>query len=300
MSKIAEVAEGIYLIDPEKKGDFCFSYLISGKKPALVDPGPTAQVEIILEAMERDLKFRPESLSYIIPTHVHVDHSGGAGYLAGKLPKTKVVAHERGKRHLADPSRLIEASKKAFGPNFQNELGPISPIPEDRLITVQDGEKLNLGNRDLEVIYSPGHASHHLCFYESLSKGIFCGDALGMYLPGVETVIPIAPDGFDLEPALQSVSKIRGFDPQLLFYPHYGVGREVNRLLQLQEEELRCYRDIILEALQANEDEEQIIRRLEAHIRDSISTRLNYDRKDINLAITVSGYRGYFKKKGLI
>ncbi len=298
MAKVSEVADNIYQIHPELESMFSLSYLVLGEESALIEPGSTTQVDIVLRAMEEELKFDPTSLSYIIPTHLHMDHGGGVGYMAQKLAQARVVVYERAARHLVDPTKLIEATQKAFGQNFADEFGPILPVPENQLFQVHGGDKIDLGSRDLEIIYSPGHATHHICIYDDKSQGLFCGDALGMYFPDDEAVAVICPEGFDLDAALKTINQLRGLAPKLLFYSHEGIGQDAGKLMQQAEEELRDCGDIVLEALRAGEDSEQIAQRLEGYFTSGGSTKLNCERMYLDL--TVAGYRGYFKKLGLI
>ena len=125
---------------------------------------------------------RPE---YIIPTHIHLDHAGGLGRLAEVFPETKIVVNRQGAKHMAEPSRLIKSTRMAFGDDFESAYGPILPVPESRLKLVRDGERLAVGSRELLIVHTPGHAGHHIAIFDTKTRGLFCGESLGLiYGPG--------------------------------------------------------------------------------------------------------------------
>ena len=298
MARITEVAEGIYQIHPELDFMFSLSYLVLGDRSALIEPGSTTQAQIILRAMETDLGFDPASLSYIIPTHIHMDHGGGTGYMARNLPQAQVVVYARGTQLMVDPTKIIAATKKAFGEDFEDQFGPILPVPEIQLLPVQGGDRIDLGGRDLEIIYTPGHAHHHISLSDNKSNGLFCGDALGLYDPNTDTVVTICPDGFDFDTACETIKTLQKLAPSVLFYSHNAAGWDTDKLMQDATEGLTISKDIVFAALRAGEDSEQIAHRLEKHFDNKAGTKLDIGR--IYFDLTVAGYRGYFKRKGLI
>lgn len=298
MTRVTEIAEDLYEIHPELSFMFSLSYLIKGKEPVLIDPGSTAQAQVILRALEEQLGFDPAALRYIIPTHLHIDHAGGAGFMAQRAPRARVLVMERQARHLPEPSRLIEANKQTFGENFADTFGPILPVPEERVLAVRGGELLDLGGRTLEVIFSRGHAHHHLCLMDSRTRGLFSGDALGMYYPEVHGVVIICPEGFDLPVALETIETLKARRPALIFYAHEGTGRHPEELMDRAARQLRDCGEIILRAEQAGESPRQMEERFNAYFRETVSPKLRYDRMYLDL--TVAGYRRYFAKAGLL
>ncbi len=298
MARVSQVEENIYEIHPELKFMFCLSYLVLGEKTALIDPGSATQADIVIRALEEELNFDPASLSYIIPTHLHIDHAGGAGHLARKFPRVKIPVYERHTRYAMDPVKLIDGNKQTFGENFADKFGTILPVPEEQVVAVDGGDTIDLGGRKLEIIYSRGHANHHFCLHDSKSGGLFCGDALGMYYPEVDGVVIICPEGFDLNLSLQTIENLRSLAPEVLFYAHEGTGRETDDLMQRAVVELKECGDIILEALKAGEDSKQMEKRLNKYFRANVSQELKYELMYLDL--TVSGYRRYFQKSGKI
>lgn len=308
MALISEVAERIYEIKPEGKElenfPLCTVYLILDDNAALVEVGCSIQVPDILEAVDR-LGYNIRELSYIIPTHVHSDHAGGAGLLARQLPQTKVVAHSRAVKVLADTSiieRLMQGFMLVFGDDAQERFGEMLPIAEKRFLTVEDGDSISLGERELKVIHTPGHDPNHLCFLDTKSMGLFCGDALGGYFSEVDvTVPPIAP-GSDPILTLQSIDKLRELDPAILFFSHGGTTREVARIMRMSAEKVRQCTDIVLKAPKAGEDREEIVNSLaDVLVNDSKLTKEDYLASSPYFrTLLIEGSRQHFKKKNML
>ena len=300
MVSVLEVADKIYQIDPGKlkKGIPCIGYLVVDEQIALIETGSSSQVPEILAGMAR-LGFDKTSLSYIIPTHIHVDHGGGTGYLARQAPQAQVVLHKKGARHLIDPSKLVDVSRQTFGEDFQKAFGPVLPVPESKVIVVEGGECISLGQRELRIIHTPGHAPHHICIYETLSEGLFCGEALGCYFPADDTLIlAIAPPIFELDLALDSIERMRNLGPKTLFFSQWGVSQEAHRLIDLTEDYTKTCGDIILEAMRAGETEENITQRVRPYIANSAFVQSESLQRTLNSFIAAP-YMAYFKREGL-
>lgn len=234
MTNVAEVADGIYQIETDEANSpgaqglpRCSLIYFIPSVQVLIETGPAVVAPAVLDAI-RQLGHDPSRLSYIILTHIHLDHAGGAGTLAQQFPQLKVLVHQRGVRHLIDPSRLIEGTRQAFGDRFEDEYGPILPVPEGQVRAVEDGEVISLGDREMRIIYAPGHAPHQICIYDTKSQGVFSGEALGT--PQSSSVSRVA--GFDLDAALATIDKLSKLEPKIVFHSHGGVSREVAKLFQ--------------------------------------------------------------------
>jgi glyoxylase-like metal-dependent hydrolase (beta-lactamase superfamily II) len=298
MTKISEVAKDVYQITPGDGAPRPCSvvYFIADERPALIETGPAAIATSILDGL-RQLGHDPNSLSYIALTHIHIDHAGGVGYLVQQLPVVEVIIHHRGAQHLIEPSRLIAGVKSAFGAHFEQEFGAILPVPEERVHSVQGGEVFSLGGKELKVIASPGHAPHHVCFYEPGEGWLFSGDALGVYFPEANTVIPaVAPPGFALELALKTADEIGGLPPAVLFYSHYGPGREIAALIKQAKDVTKACGQVVLEAMRSGENSDQVSQRLEAYLT-SIAPNLPQLGPTF-VRLTAEGYMVYFRQKG--
>lgn len=307
MALISEVADKIYEIKPDGKGHeifpLCTVYLVVDDKTALVEVGSSVQIPDILQAVAR-LGYDINELSYIIPTHVHSDHAGGAGHLAQQLPRARVVAHPKAARLLADDSiidRMLQNRKLVFGDDADERFGGMLAIAEERFVLVEDGARIDLGERKLEVIHTPGHDPNHLCFLDSKTRGLFCGDALGGYFSETKTRMPASVPGSDPEVIIQSIDKVKQFNPAMLFFSHGGATAEASRIIQVAlTDEDQCA-DTALKAMKAGEDQAMIARRLAGILAKESDLTLEEILAFPNFtSMTVEGYRQSFKRKKLI
>lgn len=204
-------------------------YILAGERSAVIDTGIGQRHGLILDALE-SVDIAPEDLDIIAPTHVHLDHAGGAGYLARDCPNATVMVHERGVRHLVDPTRLIEGTKAAVGDQWQFYGDPL-PIPEHRIRSLTDGDTIDLGDHQLRTHHAPGHASHQVVFEDPANDAVFTADAAGIYVPTIDAVRETSPPSeFHLEQCLSDVELIEELDPETLLYAHYGPAPAANRL----------------------------------------------------------------------
>jgi len=306
---VTEVAEDIYQLEPQDIGpaDRSTVYFIADTETALVETGPGIVATAVVEGMRR-LGREVTGLRYIIATHIHLDHAGGVGYLAQQSGGAQVIVHRSGARHFIDPRRLIEGTRAAFGEDFEEEYGPILAVPEEQVFAVDGGETVPLGDRQLQVIYAPGHAPHHIAVFDLKSRGLFCGEGLGAFRPGFDTVMPVAaPPMFELDLALQTMARLKELHPEVLFYSHGTAERDVETLISLCEENTRRFGEVVLESMRAGEDAEALMRRvvkcLATEIRALGRPGASMNPKDWALSgwyrLMIEGYTAYFAKKGL-
>ena len=307
MALIKEVADRIYEIKPEGKGLDCFPlctvYLVVDDKSALIEAGCPVQAPGILEAVKK-LGYDAEELSYIIPTHVHGDHAGGAGLLALQLPQARVVAHPKAAKLLADPSmiaRLAQGFKHIFGEETEERFGMMHPIPQEKFVLVEDGQSISLEKRELKIIHAPGHDPYHLCFFDTRSRGLFCGDAFGGYFPEIEVILPSSTPGSDPILILQSMEKLQGLEPEIVFFSHGSATRDAAKIIQLGIEQARQCQDIASKALGAGKNLKEVAGRLiDVLDRGSALARSDLSDWPYLISVTVEGYRQYFKKNNMI
>lgn len=229
------------------------TYLILGEKPALVDPGPTTSVPTVLSGIKA-AGCKPEDISYIFTSHLHLDHVGGAGDLIKEMPQAKVVTHRRAIRHLIDPSRLIQSILEGPGEEWYLRDGPISPIAEDRLIQVDGGETFDLGKGfSLEVFYTPGHHPTSISFLEKKTGSLFPGDALGFFQTP-KAHLPICPPPmFNLDEALNSVQTLLNLPVKIVMFPHFGVTRRVRGVMKQAYQNFKTAGRLIALAIKNND-----------------------------------------------
>lgn len=196
-------------------------YLLDDDRKAIIETGTSLEVERILQAV-RSFGLRPEDVDALLVSHIHLDHAGGAGFLLSSMPHAKVYVHERGYKHLVDPTKLLASAQAALGPEA-SFFGTMRPIPPDRLVSVHDGLTLDLGKHELLFLDSPGHAPHELTILDRHTRCVYTGDAAGLYFPGDEILMPVAPaPAFDLEKNLQTFERLLSLEPRALLFSHYG------------------------------------------------------------------------------
>jgi glyoxylase-like metal-dependent hydrolase (beta-lactamase superfamily II) len=196
-------------------------YLLDTPQPAIVDTGIGTHVDRVLQALS-EVGIDREDLDAIIPTHVHLDHAGGAGFLAEACPNATVYVHEIGAPHLVDPTRLVEGTRRAVGDQWTYYVEP-QPVPENRVVEVSDGDTIDVGDRGLTARHAPGHAPHQIVLYDEMTEAVFTADAAGIWVPALDRVRETSPPpNFDLEQCLEDVKMIRELDPSHLLYPHFG------------------------------------------------------------------------------
>jgi glyoxylase-like metal-dependent hydrolase (beta-lactamase superfamily II) len=197
-----------------------------GKELALVDPGPSST----LDELVRNLKERGASVSdvgTILLTHIHFDHAGATGTLVEQNPRIRVFVHERGAAHLIDPARLLKSASRVFGSNIEEFWGAFKPVPARNLSVLNGGEEITIGERRFEVLYTPGHAVHHISYFEMDSKVAFVGDAAGVRITNSYVYPATPPPDVDLAQLNESVDLIESREPERLFLTHFGLAGRV-------------------------------------------------------------------------
>ncbi len=219
------IAPGIRQIDTLLGGmdGMTAGFLFDGAQPALVETGSQSSVAAVTDAL-REAGLGPDDLRWIVVTHIHLDHAGGVGDLAAAFPNATVVVHERGARHLLDPSRLIDSAARVYGPLLDSLYGRMLPVPEHRLVAAADGHRVDLGDGHLlTLIDSQGHAKHHHAVLDERTGTLLVGDAVGVRLPDIGILRPATPPpDFDLEQATASLRRFAALRPELLVLTHYG------------------------------------------------------------------------------
>jgi len=181
--------------------------------------------------------WQPEDVRYVIVTHVHLDHAGGAGNLMQRLPNAEFLVHPYGARHMIDPAKLEASARGVYGDElFDRIYGALVPVPADRVRTMQDGAETRLGNRTLRFVDTPGHARHHFCVHDSLTNGWFSGDTFGLSYREFDTdrgafVFPTTtPVQFDPDALRASLKKLFDVKPDCMYLTHYGRVTDLDRL----------------------------------------------------------------------
>lgn len=246
MSRLIPYEHGICAIDAQYvRPQMAAVHLINEKgRVALVDAGSNNALPGVLAAIE-ELGLGPESVDYILLTHVHLDHAGGAGLMMQRFPGARLVVHPRGARHMIDPSRLVGGAVAVYGAEEVSRLyGDVQPVAQERIIEATDGLDIDFAGRTLHVLDTPGHARHHICIVDGASGHVFTGDAFGLSYREFDTdgrqfVFPTTtPVQFEPDAMHASIDRIMGCRPGAAYLTHFGQIRgvaakaaEVHRLI---------------------------------------------------------------------
>ena len=210
--------------------------IIENSDAAFVDAGTNYSVPYLLEALKNN-NLDVADVKYVFVTHVHLDHAGGAGKLLQYLPNAKLVIHPRGAKHLQDPTKLIASAIGVYGKNIFSDLfGDIKPIPLNKMILVEDQEIIKMGNRLFSCFYTEGHARHHYCIFDEMSKSVFAGDSFGVSYRELDTsqgefVFPsTSPTQFDPKEAHKAIDRILSYNPNTIYLTHYSHIESIDRL----------------------------------------------------------------------
>ena len=257
------------------------AYLLrAGERTVFIDTGTHHCVPRFLHVLEY-YGISRSNVDYVIPTHAHLDHAGGAGELMRVLPQARLVAHPRAARHLIDPGRLIAGTSAVYGEEgFRQRFGDVVPVAAERVIEAPDGYRLELNGRPLEFVDSPGHARHHFCIYDARSQGFFTGDTFGISFREFDTkrgafvFATTTPPQFDPNAWYHTLDRLLAYEPQRMYVTHFGCVDEVTRLADELRHSIREFSDIALEvdsigeigrARMAERMLDSLLRRLRTH-----------------------------------
>jgi glyoxylase-like metal-dependent hydrolase (beta-lactamase superfamily II) len=236
-----------------------FYLVVEQGRAAIIDTGTTHSVPVALAALER-LGLGRDQVDYVMPTHVHLDHAGGAGALLQELPNARLVVHPRGVRHLVDPSQLIAGSTEVYGAEeMQRAFGTIVPAPPERVIEGGDGLEIDLAGRPLRLLHATGHALHHYVVWDAASRGLFTGDAFGISYREFDTAngaylfATTTPVQFDPEAWLASIDRLMAWGPEAVYLAHFGRVGDVARLADMLRRDLVRIRNQALAVAEADD-----------------------------------------------
>lgn len=274
---------------------------------ALVESGPGSTLETVLAGLESAGLDRSE-LRYLLLTHIHLDHAAASGALMRAAPQARLVVHERGAKHMVDPSRLMASAERVYGDMLDLLWGRMEPVPEDRVTAVAGGEVLDVGGRGVTVLATPGHAKHHVSYLFD-DGTLFTGDSAGVRLSGASLIRPaLPPPDLDLAAWYGSVATMREHRPERLVLTHFGPvegaeAADAHLAAVLERNEL--WADSVLAGLRAGEGDAELVERVrrledaeleEAGVLPGIRARYKITS---NAEMTVMGLKRYFVTRGL-
>lgn len=259
---------GITLLDAEygKPGIAAIYLMEQNGEVAIIETGTNHSVPLIKEVLQnKGLGF--EQVRYIMPTHVHLDHAGGAGELMHHCPNAQLVIHPFGARHMIDPGKLKAGTIAVYGEDKFGELyGDIRPVDANRVIEAPDDFILDFNGRELRFLDTPGHARHHYCIVDKLSQGIFSGDTFGLSYPQITTrqgrfiFATTTPVQFDPGDLLQSIERLMSYQPEHIYLTHFGEIKPTPDIVEQLKDSVRAFANIALEHQHETHNQQDKIR----------------------------------------
>jgi len=271
---------------------------------ALLDPGPSTTLENLRDALQQK-GIGIADVRQVLLTHIHLDHAGAAGSLVRENPAIEVFVHERGAPHMIDPAKLLASAGRLYGDDMQRLWGEFLPVPADRVKALKGGERIEVCDRELQVAYTPGHASHHLSYFDSRSRIAFVGDTAGIRRGGSKYVMPpTPPPDIDLEIWRVSEARILEWDPDTLFLTHFGPFHGARPHFQEMMERLGAWsrnvrRLLADEALDEAQRQEAFVKEALLDIKRAVGEHEaeQYNRAG-RLDYSWQGLSRYWRKKG--
>jgi glyoxylase-like metal-dependent hydrolase (beta-lactamase superfamily II) len=307
------LGDGVFAVDTEHvRREADASYLIvDGGRAAFVDTGTHRSVPNLLAAL-RALDIDVERVDYVLLTHVHLDHAGGAGALMASLPRARVVVHPRGAPHLTDPAKLLAAAKTVYGDEvFAAQFGEAVAIPAERIATVADGERLAFGPRTLEFLHTPGHTLHHICIFDRDTRELFTGDTFGVSYRDSDTAAgsfifaTTSPSQFDPEQLRASVSRLAALEPRCAYLTHYGRVEAIAKLARDLDADIDAVAHIARASAAAPDRLQRIARELFAHLSRRLQAHgfagdetARHALLDYDVALNAAGLDAWLRRAG--
>lgn len=307
---VRQLADDLWLIDTLFQGerDIIASYLLVGSGDlALVDVGSAASMDQLLAGV-RAAGFEPSEITRLLLTHVHLDHAGASGPLVRAFPKAQVYVHRIGAPHLIDPSKLISSATRIYGDQMARLWGHMEPVPAERIVIVEDGDEIVVGARTLRAIYTPGHAIHHIAFFDEAHRLVFPGDVAGVSIEGIGYVRPpTPPPDLSLEDWDDSISRLEALDLERLYLPHFGEVRSIPQHFADLRSRLHAWGALALAGMRAGKDDAAIAvdfarasdPAIADHARKSADAVAAIRRYELatNYLMSAQGYMRYYRKR---
>jgi glyoxylase-like metal-dependent hydrolase (beta-lactamase superfamily II) len=270
---------------------------------AIIDPGPASTLPVLRQLLD-SRGIGVADLNAILLTHIHLDHAGATGALIKENPNLEVYVHKAGMLHMADPSKLLASAERLWPGELQHLFGETLPVPFGNLRMLKGGETLSLGSRNLEVVYTPGHASHHVSYFDSSDGTAFVGDTAGFHIEGVAAfVVPLAPPpDIDLEIWSASLDAVAARNPTRLFLTHFGYSNDPAAHIAEYRKNLHRWGALAAEILRSTPDPQAALEKFVAAASVEIQQRLSAAEAEhyifnCGLSLTWLGLARYHRKR---
>ncbi len=305
MTTITAVRPGLHCIDLHFQGEpgVIAAYLLESEgEYALIETGPSSTLPALLDGLA-DIGVPMEAVSKLLVTHVHLDHAGAAGTLIRRYPHLQLLVHEVGAPHMIDPAKLVSSASRIYGDRMESLWGDFEPVPPERLTALTDQSAVSVGSVTLEALYTPGHASHHVVYYNRERSEVFSGDVAAVRLQSFDYVRPpTPPPDIDLSAWVHSLHRLRELNPDTLLLTHFGAFSDTAKHLAETERQLYAWAAIIEDELRAGAEVGAIKRAFKEHadreLRALGSDSQVVDRYELASpsGMSVDGYLRYFRQ----
>lgn len=267
---VTSVDDNVWLIDLGFQGrrGVVAAYLLAGNgELALIETGPSSTLSALRDGIAK-AGFAPEELTHFLVSHIHLDHSGAAGPLLREAPNAQVYVHPFGAPHLVDPTKLLASATRIYGEQMEPLWGEVAPIPADRVTALTDDERISVAGRRLRVLFTPGHASHHVAYEDAEARAIYTGDVGGIRMPGTSYVCaPSPPPDLDPEAWRLSVQRLQSMSPRRLYLTHFGAVNDAANHLSGIIPDLDAFLEIAEETLASGGDQTLLTANLHARMQ---------------------------------
>jgi len=241
---------------------------------AIVDPGPTTCLPTLELGLQQQ-GVRWTDVRQVLLTHIHLDHAGATGTIVREHPHLRVFVHERGAAHMVDPQKLIDSASRLYGTEMERLWGEIAPVPAANVVALAGGERIEAGGRSFEVAYTPGHASHHVSYFDRSSGIAFVGDTPGVCIDGGYVLPPTPPPDIDVEKWRGSIDQIEAWAPDTIFLTHFGPVAHVRPHLETLWENLGEMAKWVRHTLDEPGTDEERSRRFADRLRHDMRRQMN-------------------------
>ena len=267
------------------------TYLVKGERSMVVDPGPTVSIPYVIQELEE--KDVPSDLPGLVaPTHIHLDHAGGSWKLMERYPMTNLLVHPRGASHMVNPNKLEARARQLFG-DAVSDYGEIRGAPAERVIESQDDQEIDLGDVTVKVIWTPGHASHHQCYFVPEDRVMILGDAGGFFSPETGIIMPTTPPPFNPLQAISSLDALIALEPEIACYGHFGYAGNAVEKLEAHKRQIRLWSRIVENGSEEGKNPREIYEQIRSE--DPMASRIEYspEMSERSSMISIMGFLKY-------
>jgi glyoxylase-like metal-dependent hydrolase (beta-lactamase superfamily II) len=302
---VVEIGDRLWLLDLRFLGEpnVVAAYLMAGNDElALIETGPSSTLPA-LRAGIRSAGFAPADLTALLVTHIHLDHAGASGVLIREAPRATVYVHPVGAPHLVDPSRLLASATRIYQDQMETLWGEVLPIPAERVVALEEGQPISVVGRVLTPLFTPGHAGHHVVYWDAADATAFTGDAGGIRMPGTGYVCPPTPPP-DLDPAAWVVSaeRMQALGARRLCLTHFGPVDDPEPHLAALIPELDRFVDLARAARQGGADQTELTRLIHERMVGQLGAVPEATERQLELAtpsyMAALGLTRYLTKRG--